>query len=336
MRVAPDDTVTVVIGKSEMGQGIYTGLAMALAEELDVDPDAREGGVRAGAIPAFNVPFAPVQFTGGSMSTSTTYMQLREAGARARAMLVAAAARHWKVDADDAAHRRRQGLQRLEVARATARWRTPPRSCRVPEKVALKDPAQFRYLGKPQKRLDAPMKVDGSAKFGIDMRVPGMLFAVVARPPVIGATLGKSRRHAPRAPCRASSTSKQIPAGVAVYGTNTWAAKRGREALKIEWNEGPNSNLSTASLRARVPAAARHSPARWPRERGNVKAALARRGEAHRRGIRAAVSRAFAHGAAQLPRRRARRWLRPVPGHADAVAGSRCRRRRAGRGCRRR
>ena len=99
MRVAPDDSVTVVIGKSEMGQGIYTGLPMALAEELDVDPGAREGGIRAASIPAFNVPFAPVQFTGGSMSTSTTYMQLREAGARARAMLVAAAAQRWKVDA---------------------------------------------------------------------------------------------------------------------------------------------------------------------------------------------------------------------------------------------
>ena len=98
VRVAPDDTVTVVIGKSEMGQGIYTGLAMALAEELDVDP-ARVTVEFAGADPAFNVPFMPIQFTGGSMSTSTTYMQLREAGARARAMLLAAAAQKWNVDA---------------------------------------------------------------------------------------------------------------------------------------------------------------------------------------------------------------------------------------------
>ena len=106
--MAPDDTVTVVIGKSEMGQGIYTGLAMALAEELDVDP-ARVQVEFAGADPAFNVPFMPIQFTGGSMSTSTTYMQLREAGARARAMLLAAAAQQWNVDAADAAHRGRQG-----------------------------------------------------------------------------------------------------------------------------------------------------------------------------------------------------------------------------------
>ena len=111
MRVSPDDTVTIVIGKSEMGQGIYTGLAMALAEELDVDP-ARVTVEFAGADPAFNVPFMPIQFTGGSMSTSTTYMQLREAGARARAMLLAAAAQKWGADAVDVAHRERQDLPR--------------------------------------------------------------------------------------------------------------------------------------------------------------------------------------------------------------------------------
>src|SRR6187402_150662 len=97
VRVAPDDSVTIVIGKSEMGQGIYTGLAMVLAEELDVNPN-RVKVEMAGADPAFNVPFMPIQFTGGSMSTSTTYMQLREAGARARAMLLAAAAQEWGLD----------------------------------------------------------------------------------------------------------------------------------------------------------------------------------------------------------------------------------------------
>src|SRR5688572_25155584 len=97
VRVAPDDSVTVVIGKSEMGQGIYTGLAMAIAEELDVDP-ARVQVEFAGVDPAFNVPFMPIQLTGGSMSTSTTFMPLREAGARARAMLLAAAADRWQVD----------------------------------------------------------------------------------------------------------------------------------------------------------------------------------------------------------------------------------------------
>jgi len=197
VRVAPDDTVTIVIGKSEMGQGIYTGLAMALAEELDVDP-ARVTVEFAGADPAFNVPFMPIQFTGGSMSTSTTYMQLREAGARARAMLLAAAAQKWGADAT--ALRTEDG--RIFLGDKTASYGSVADAASqlpVPEKVTLKDPANFRYLGKPHKRLDAPMKVDGSAKFGLDMRVPGMVFAVIARPKVVGATIVNVNDSAARA-----------------------------------------------------------------------------------------------------------------------------------------
>ena len=246
VRIAPDDTVTVTIGKSEMGQGIYTGMAMTLAEELDVDP-ARIKVEFAPVDPAFNVPFAPVQFTGGSMSTNTTYQQLREAGAAARALLLGAAAAHWRVDA--AALRTEDGkvfngTKSLTYGRLADEAAKLP----VPGKVALKDPAQFRYIGKPRKRLDTPMKVDGSAKFGIDMRVPGMLFAVIARPPVIGATLAKLDDAAARAVPGVVDV-KQIAAGVAVYGTNTFAAKRGRDALKIDWDEGANKNLSTDGLR---------------------------------------------------------------------------------------
>src|SRR5687768_3013787 len=159
VRVAPDDTITVIIGKAEMGQGVYTGLAMVVAEELDVNPD-RVKVEMAGADPAFNVPFMPMQFTGGSMSTSTTYQPLREAGARARAMLLAAAAQRWSVDVaelrtDDGKVLR--GSKSLSYgALADAAAKLP-----VPDKVSLKDPAEFRYLGKPQKRLDSPMKVDG-------------------------------------------------------------------------------------------------------------------------------------------------------------------------------
>ncbi len=246
VRVAPDDSVTVVIGKSEMGQGIYTGIAMALAEELDVDP-ARVKVEFAGADPAFNVPFAPVQFTGGSMSTSTTYMQMREAGARVRAMLVAAAAEKWKVDP---ANLRTEngvvydGSRKLTYGRLADAAADQP----IPEKVTLKDPAQFRYLGKPRKRLDSPAKVDGSAKFGLDMRVPGMLFAVVARPPVVGAKVRRIDDTAARAVSGVVDV-KEIPAGIVVYATNTWAAKRGREALKVDWNEGANRVFSTENQR---------------------------------------------------------------------------------------
>jgi len=271
LRVAPDNSVTVVIGKAEMGQGIYTGLAMAVAEELDVDP--RRVQVEFGPVdPAFNVPFAPMQFTGGSMSTSTTYTQLREAGARARAMLLAAAAKHWNVPADTLRTedgRILNGRKSVSYgAMADAAAGEP-----VPEKIALKDPAQFRYLGKAQKRLDAPMKVDGSAKFGLDMRLPGMLHAVVARPPVIGAKLRKVDDTAARAVPGVLDV-KSLPFGVVVYGSNTFAAKRGREALSIDWDEGANSALSTAGLRAEYQRLA-GQPGAVARETGNVRTAMA-------------------------------------------------------------
>ncbi len=272
VRIAPDDSVTIVIGKSEMGQGIYTGLPMILAEELDFDP-ARVQVEFAPVDAAFNVPFAPVQFTGGSMSTNTSYQQLREAGGRARAMLVAAAADHWQVDA--ATLRTEDGMvyngsKKLSYGRlADAASKLP-----VPEKVTLKDPASFRYLGKPMKRLDAPMKVDGSAKFGIDMRVPGMLFAVVARPPIVGAKLGKIDDSAARAVAGVVDV-KTVPSGVAVYATNTWAAKQGREALKIDWDGGKNASFSTAQQRRDYQTLLR-KPGNIASSKGNVNAALAK------------------------------------------------------------
>ena len=270
VRVAPDNTVTLIIGKSEMGQGIYTGLAMVLAEELDVDPKRVEVEF-AGADPAFNVPFMPIQFTGGSMSTSTTYTQLREAGARARAMLLAAAAQRWKVDASELRTEDGKvllGSRSLSYgALADAAAQLP-----VPETVSLKDPADFRYLGKPQLRLDAPMKVDGSAKFGIDMRVPGMVFAVIARPPVVGATIASVNDSAARAVPGVVDV-KVVPAGVAVYGTNTWAAKRGRDALQVDWNEGPQAAYSTVAQRREYQRLLA-KPGAVARETGNAKAAL--------------------------------------------------------------
>jgi isoquinoline 1-oxidoreductase subunit beta len=270
VRVAPDDTVTVIIGKAEMGQGVYTGLAMVVAEELDVNP-ARVKVEMAGADPAFNVPGTPMQFTGGSMSTSTTYQPLREAGARARAMLLAAAAQRWGVEVNelstDDGKVLRGGKSLSYGALADAASKLP-----VPEKVTLKDPASFRYLGKPQKRLDSPMKVDGSAKFGIDVRLPGMLFAVIARPPVVGAKLRKLEDTAARAVPGVVDV-KEVPSGIAVYATNTWAAKRGREALVSEWDEGPNKSFSTTSQRSEYRRLC-NTPGAAAGQRGDVRAAL--------------------------------------------------------------
>jgi isoquinoline 1-oxidoreductase beta subunit len=246
LRVAPDDTVTVIVGKAEMGQGVYTGLAMVVAEELDVDPN-RVRVELAGADPAFNVPFMPMQFTGGSMSTSTTYPQLREAGAKARAMLLAAAAQHWGVPPSEL---RTEGGKVFRGSKSVSYGQLADAAAKlpVPERVELKDPSTFRYLGKPQKRLDTPMKTDGSAKFGIDTRLPGMLFAVIARPAVIGAKLLKVDDAAARAVPGVVDV-KGIPGGIAVYGSTTFAARRGREALALDWDDGPNKHFSTAAQR---------------------------------------------------------------------------------------
>jgi len=270
VRIAPDDVVTVIIGKAEMGQGVYTGLAMVVAEELDIDP-ARVRVEMAGADPAFNVPWGPLQFTGGSMSTSTTYQPLREAGAKARAMLLAAAAQRWNVDVaglrtDDG--RVFHGQKSLTFgALADAASKLP-----VPAQVALKDPADFRYLGKPQKRLDSPMKVDGSARYGIDVRLPGMLFAVIARPPVVGAKLRKMDDQAARSVPGVLDV-REIPAGIAVYATNTWAANRGREALAADWDEGANRSFSTATQRREYQRLMR-TPGAIAGQRGDVRGAL--------------------------------------------------------------
>lgn len=186
-------------------------------------------------------------------------------------MLLAAAANHWQVDAaelrteDGKVYRGSKALSYGALADAASQLP-------IPEKVTLKEAANFRYLGKPQRRLDAPMKVDGSAKFGIDMRVPGMVFAVIARPPVIGAKLANLDDSAARA-IPGVTDVKVVPAGVAVYGTNTWAAKRGRDALELKWNEGPQANFSTTAQRREYQRLLR-TPGAVARETGNVKAAL--------------------------------------------------------------
>jgi isoquinoline 1-oxidoreductase beta subunit len=246
VRVGSDDSITVIIGKSEMGQGVYTGLAMLVAEELDVDPTRVK--VEFGpADPAYNVPWFPAQFTGGSMSTSTCFPTLREAGAKARAMLLAAASQKWSVEA--ASLTTDNGVVRHGSRKATYGSLAEAASkLAVPEKVALKEPAQFKYLGKDQPRLDAPAKVDGSAKFGLDVRPEGMLHAVVARSPYVGGEVVAVRDAAARA-VKGVVDVKQVPSGVAVYATNTWAAIQGRNALEIDWNGGPNKDFSTDALR---------------------------------------------------------------------------------------
>ncbi|MFO1427714.1 MAG: xanthine dehydrogenase family protein molybdopterin-binding subunit [Steroidobacteraceae bacterium] len=249
VRISSDDSITVIIGKSEMGQGVYTGLPMVLAEELDVNPQ-RISVEFAPVDPAFNHTHMPGQFTGASSSTQTTFEPLRRVGATARAMLLAAAAKRWGVGVDaletaDGGVLRRGGLQRASYgALAEAAAAVP-----MPQDVPLRERAAFRYIGKPQKRLDGRAKVTGAAKFGSDVQLPDMLVATVARAPVFGATVQRFDDRAARAVPGVVDV-RQVPSGVAVYARHTWAALKGREALRVDWNPAPGGSLSTDAMRA--------------------------------------------------------------------------------------
>src|SRR5262245_57956171 len=171
VRIGTDDVITVILGKSEMGQGVYTSLPMVLAEELDVNP-ARVKVEFAPVDRAYYTPWAPAQLTGGSSTTITTYQQLRQAGATARALLMAAAAQLTGIDnasiGTDGTGAVIVGGKRLTYGELAARAAQLP----APTTVTLKDPASFRYIGKRVRRLDGPAKVSGQAGFGLDVRRP--------------------------------------------------------------------------------------------------------------------------------------------------------------------
>jgi len=246
LRIGADDTVTVIIGKSEMGQGVHTSMPMIVAEELDFDPQ-RMHVEFAGVDPAFNHPFLPAQFTGGSMSIMSTYEALRKVGATARAMLISAAAQRWNVPAENLSTDTgfvTDGRRRLSYGALAETAQT----LTVPETVALKAPSDFRYIGKPQKRLDNAGKVSGGTTFGIDVVRPDMLVATVARAPVFGGKLRSFDATTARA-IRGVVSVKEIPSGVAVLAENTWAAIRGREALQIDWDLGEGAQTSSDALR---------------------------------------------------------------------------------------
>ncbi|WDD91753.1 xanthine dehydrogenase family protein molybdopterin-binding subunit [Burkholderia sp. FERM BP-3421] len=238
LRVTPDNRVTVIAKHVEMGQGAYTGLATIVAEELDAD--WRDVGVESAPADASryaNLQFGTVQGTGGSSSMANSWTQLREAGAKARAMLVAAAAAQWGVDPAtlstrdgrviDAVHQREATYGSL----ATAAARLP-----VPAHVTLKSPDAFRLIGRRPPRVDVPAKTDGTAQFTLDVTFPGMRVALLQRPPRFGATVKSFDPAAARAVPGVVAVV-QVPRGVAVVATGFWAAKQGRDALKVEWDE---------------------------------------------------------------------------------------------------
>jgi isoquinoline 1-oxidoreductase beta subunit len=244
VRIASDDTVTLYISRADMGQGVLTALPMILAEELEADWSK----VRS-AHPIASQAKYGFQGTGGSYSVRGDYAPLRLAGAAAREMLIAAAAMQWGVSASECRAENGEvihegGDMRARYGELAELAATLP----APEAPTLKDRSAYRLIGKSTKSLNARAKAEGTAEFGIDVRIPDMLVALVAHSPVIGGTVMSFDDAAARAVPGVRDVV-QIPSGVAVLGDHYWAALKGREALQIVWDEGPNSGITTAGLR---------------------------------------------------------------------------------------
>jgi isoquinoline 1-oxidoreductase subunit beta len=248
LRVAPDGSTTVIVGMSEMGQGVLTALPMLVAEELEADW-AKVRVEQAPVDPAFVNSILGSQSTDGSASVRAFFEPLRKAGAAVREMLVAAAAHEWNVAPGECLAKsgyvvHRSGKRRSfgSLAQAAARQA-------VPANVRLKDPGEFTLLGKSGiRRLDTAGKVSGTAKYGIDVHVPFMLTALIARSPQIG---GKAISHQPDAALAVPGVRKviAISGGVAVLADTFWAAKKGRDALSVQWDPGPHAGLTSESIR---------------------------------------------------------------------------------------
>ena len=273
VRIAPDNTVTVIIKHLDKGQGAATGLATLVAEELD----AGWGQIRTEFAPSDPIKYKNfafgVQGVGGSTGLANSYQQYRRAGATARAMIVAAAAKEWGVEPSEISIS--NGVVSIASGKTATLGALADAAARqsVPSNVALKTPDKFVYIGKSFPRVDTVAKSTGAAKYTIDQQMDGMLVAVVARPPKFGATV---------ASFDATATDKiagvvkvlQIPQGVAVLAKNTWAALKGRAALKVKWDDSKAEKRSTADIVSEYRALL-DKPGLIARKDGDAEAALA-------------------------------------------------------------
>ncbi len=274
VRIDPDGRVTLVMHKVEMGQGTYTSMPMLLAEELEVDLSQVHLEHAPPDDALYAEPLFGVQETGGSTSVRGNWEPLRRAGATARSMLVSAAAETWQVEpsscraANGAVIHGPTGRSLTYGALVDRAARLP-----VPGDVALKDPKDFKLIGTPLKRLDTPDKVDGTAQYGIDVRLPGMKFAAVAACPVFGGKLA-SVDDAKAKALPGVQQVVRLEDAVAVVADDTWAAKRGLAALGIRWDEGPNATLSTADIVQQLAAASQKAGV-VARKQGDAAGAMA-------------------------------------------------------------
>ncbi len=269
IHVGSDDVVTLMIHKAEMGQGTVTSLPQLLAEELECDWSKIHT-----EFPGIDPAFGQLQGVFGSMSIRTSYGPLRQAGAAAREMLIQAAAQKWGVMPSQCRAENGVVINTVSNARATyGSLADDAAKIPVPKNVTLKDANQFRLIGTSVKRRDTGDKVTGKTQFGLDMRMPGMLYASLARCPVYGGTV-KSFDASKTKAVPGVKNVVQISNGVAVIADNTWSAMEGRKALAVVWDEGHNANLSSASIRKDY-ADMLEKPGASARKAGDAASALA-------------------------------------------------------------
>jgi isoquinoline 1-oxidoreductase beta subunit len=271
LRIGKDDSVTVLLAHSEMGQGIWTGLAMLIADELDADW-TKVKSEHAPAAPVYAHPVMGMQMTGGSMSTWAEFERYRQVGAMAKDMLVRAAAAKWKVPPSKI--KVASGVISSGAKQGTfGEFAEEAMKLSPPKTVTLKDPKDWKLIGKPTKRLDTPEKITGKATFGMDVQFPGLHTAVVARPAAFGAKLA---RFDATAALQVPDVVKVVPTanGVAVVAKHYWAAKLGRDKLVIEWTPPEGGGVDTTKLMAEFRTLA-EKPGAKVLETGNHAEALA-------------------------------------------------------------
>ena len=243
LKIMPDGKITIVVARSEMGQGVRTSLPMILAEELEADwkQIAIE---QAGASTLYGD-----QTTGGSASVRTTWDPMRKAGAAAREMLISAAALEWGVarsacKAENSMVVHAPSNRRLTYGQLAGRASAQP----IPTDVPLKQAKDYRIVGTAMPRLDTPSKVDGTATFGIDFRVPGMKYAVLARCPVIGGKVASFDDKESKKISGVGYVGKISDSAVAVVADSVWSAMEGRRVLNVQWDDGPNKDLNSSAI----------------------------------------------------------------------------------------
>jgi isoquinoline 1-oxidoreductase subunit beta len=243
LKIAPDGKITITVARSEMGQGVRTSLPMILAEELEADWKQ------------ISIEQAPAstlygdQSTGGSASVRTTWDPMRKAGASAREMLISAAALEWKVPrgtckAENSAILHASSNRRLSYGELASKAATLP----VPSDPPLKTAKDYKIVGKPLARLDTPSKVDGTAIYGIDFRLPNMKYALLARCPVFGGKVASFDDRESKKISGVTFVGKISDSAVAVVADSVWSAMEGRRVLNVTWDEGPNKDLNSAAI----------------------------------------------------------------------------------------